>query len=447
MPVLSSAKTNLQRLALVRLLVVMGLVEAILYAFGWRQSELQFAWLLGITLMLGAAAVFTFWRVNRPWPVTDAEYFGQLLFDVIALSALLYFSGGATNPFISYLLVPLSIAATLLPRRYTLALALIAVGIYTVLLFYYQPLAIFRLDAGEITPDMQAHIAMGHMPDPRAADAPTQLNAHIFGMWFNFALSSALITYVVARMAATLREQQAELNRHREDAMHNEQLLAVATLAAGTAHELGTPLSTMTLLLDDMHSDDASLNDDIALLKQQVQTCRATLKNLVNTAEANQQQSCAPAPLPEVLHTLLDRWQVLRPNARHSLHIDTPTINTPTSAPNFACDEALQQAIINLLNNAADTDSGEVELHASWDADTIALRIRDRGPGIALDIADRLGKPFVTTKGKGQNFGLGLGLFLSHATIERAGGDIRLFNHSAGGTEAVLRLPIAKTPA
>src|SRR5690606_1456886 len=241
-------------------------------------------------------------------------------------------------------------------------------------------------------------------------------------------------------------------NPHRQDAHNNENLLAAGTLAAGTAHELGTPLSTMTLLLDDMHSDDAGLNDDIALLKQQVQTCRATLKNLVNTAEANQQQSCAPAPLPEVLHTLLDRWQVLRPNARHSLHIDTPTINTSTintstSAPHFACDEALQQAIINLLNNAADTDSGAVELHASWDADTITLRIRDRGPGIALDIADRLGKPFVTTKGKGQNFGLGLGLFLSHATIERAGGDIRLFNHPAGGTEAVLRLPIAKTPA
>src|SRR5690606_6174695 len=171
-------------------------------------------------------------------------------------------------------------------------------------------------------------------------------------------------------------------NPHRQDAHNNENLLAAGTLAAGTAHELGTPLSTMTLLLDDMHSDDAGLNDDIALLKQQVQTCRATLKNLVNTAEAHQQQPCALAPLPAVLHTLLDRWQVLRPNARYQLHIGQLHIDTPASVPDLACDEALQQAIINLLNNAADTDSGAVELHADWDADTITLRIRDRGPGI-----------------------------------------------------------------
>lgn len=435
MPNLSTAKTNLQRLALVRLLVVMGLVVAILSAYGWLQSPLQFAWLLGITLTLGTATVFTFWRVNQPWLVTDAEYFAQLLFDVVALGALLYFSGGATNPFISYLLVPLSIAAAILPGAYTLALALIGIAIYSALLFYYQPLAVFRLDAAAITPDMQMHIAMGHLPDPRATpSAPPKLNAHIFGMWFNFALSSALITYVVTRMAATVREQQAELNHHREEALHNEQVLAVATLAAGTAHELGTPLSTMTLLLDDMHSGDAELNSDIALLKQQVQTCRATLKNLVNTAEANQQQRTV-APLDDILRVLLERWQVLRPQATYQLHVDSHT-----AAPRFACDETLQQAIINLLNNAADTDSGAVELRTSWDADTITLRIRDRGPGIALAVASRLGKPFVTTKGKG----LGLGLFLSHATIERAGGDIRLFNHTDGGTEAVLRLPVVK---
>lgn len=429
MAIPSIAKTNLQRLALVRLLVLACQLAAILYAYGWLRAPLDYPWLLGIALATGATALPTLWRTARPWPVTDAEYFAQLLIDVGGLGALLYFSGGANNPFISYLLVPLAIAAAVLPSGYTVALALIGVGLYSALLFFYQPLALLQPDAAD--PALQAHIAMGHLPAP--PDAP-ELNAHIVGMWCNFAISSALITYVVARMAATVREQQAELNRRREEAMHNEQLLAVATLAAGTAHELGTPLGTMTVLLDDMRSDDAALQADIDLLKQQVGACRATLKTLVNTAEAHQQQR-APQRLDALLPTLLERWQVLRPRAAWHLTLQAGT------APALVCDEALQQAVVNLLNNAADTDSGPVAIEAHWDARWATLHIRDRGPGIALDVAERLGKPFVTSKGKG----LGLGLFLSHATVERHGGDIRLFNHPEGGIDAVLRLPIAVT--
>lgn len=445
---LTAGKSNLQRLALVRLIVLTGLTTALLYASHWLQTPLHAQWLdhllLALTLLIGAATVFTFWRVGQPWPVTDAEYFGQLLFDIGSFGLLMYCSGGATNPFISYLLVPLSIAAAILPRAYTVTIALIGIGIYSLLLFYFQPLALFRLDAASA--DMQAHIAMGHIAAaPMNGSGMPRLNAHIFGMWCNFALSSALITYVVARMAATVREQQSELNRRREEALHTEQVLAVATLAAGTAHELGTPLSTMTVLLDDMHSDNAALNDDIALLKQQVNTCRMTLKNLVSTAQSyqwEQQQQRPPVELPAMLHTVLERWQVMRPGARFQLQLDTQI-----AAPAIVVDEALQQAIINLLNNAADTDSGPVELAASWDAQWITLHIRDHGPGLALDIAEQIGKAFITTKNGGARGGLGLGLFLSHATIERAGGDIRLFNHPNGGTDAMLRLPVASPHA
>ncbi len=248
------------------------------------------------------------------------------------------------------------------------------------------------------------------------------LNPHIFGMWCNFALSAALITYVVVRMANTLREQQRELTLHREQAMHNEQLLAVATLAAGTAHELGTPLGTMMIVLDDMQTADTDVRADIDLLKQQVQSCRATLKKLVSTAETHRTQRPISQPIDTFLHELLERWQVVRPSAQFNLHVHSG------SAPNIHGDEALRQAIINLLDNGADTDSGPLQLHLDWTNTHIELRIRDRGPGIGFDIAEQLGKPFITSKGKG----LGLGLFLSHATIERGGGDIRLYNHARG---------------
>lgn len=412
---LTAAKANLQRLALVRLIVITGQLAAIVYAYVSLRAALPYAWLLGIVLLQGAFNTFTVWRLRRPWPVTDPEFFGQLLVDVLSLGALLYCSGGATNPFVSYYLVPLSIAATVLPWVYTASLALICVGCYSALLFFYQPLPALQPQGGH------EHHLQG-------------INPHIFGMWCNFALSAALITYVVVRMANALRDQQAELNLRREQALHNEQLLAVATLAAGTAHELGTPLATMTVLLDEMESIESPLRADIQLLKQQVNSCRATLKNLVSTADSHQRQQFGAQPVDTLLAQLLERWQVVRPDAEYELCIDGAK-----PAPALRADGALQQALMNLLDNGADTRSGPLQLSLDWNAREIILRIRDRGPGIALEIAERLGKPFVTSKGKG----LGLGLFLSHATVERHGGEIRLFNHPQGGTEAVVRLPRA----
>lgn len=421
----TAAKTNLQRLALVRLIVAGGESIALIYAAGWLQAELRFGLpfgpLFGVVALLGAGAIATLWRLTRPWPVTDTEFFAQLLFDVACLSALLYASGGATNPFVSYYLVPLSIAAALLPWRYTVALALLCIAAYSALLFFYLPLPLFA-------PTAHAH--------PVDAQQGTAISAHVFGMWCNFALSAALITYVVVRMATTLREQQRELNLHREQALHTEQLLAVATLAAGTAHELGTPLNTMTLLLDDLHSADPDLQADLDVLKQQVRHCRATLKKLVSTAETHRQHEFATEAIDVFLRDLLERWQVVRPAARFA-------VQGMAAPPPIRVDETLRQAIINLLDNAADTDSGPVQLTLGAEPGFALLSIRDGGPGIGFAVADRLGKPFVTSKGKG----LGLGLFLSHATIERCGGDIRLFNHPQGGTEAVLRLPIATEPA
>jgi two-component system sensor histidine kinase RegB len=417
---LTAAKTNLQRLALVRLIVVAGELVALVYAFGWLHAALPYSLLLGVIALLGAATIFTFWRLTRVWPVTDIEFFAQLLFDVACLSALLYASGGATNPFVSYYLVPLTIAAAVLPWRYTATLALICIGCYSALLFIYVPLSLFAPHVGE-----QAHEHLHH--------AQSVLNPHIFGMWCNFALSAALITYVVVRMANTLREQQRELTLRREQALHNEQLLAVATLAAGTAHELGTPLGTMTIVLDDIQTTDTDVRADIELLKQQVQSCRATLKKLVSTAETHRAQCPTREPIDTFMHELLERWQVVRPSAQFNLQIHNG------SAPSIHGDEALRQAVINLLDNGADTDSGPLQLNLDWTNTDIELRIRDHGPGIGFDIAEQLGKPFITSKGKG----LGLGLFLSHATIERCGGEIRLYNHAEGGTEAILRLPIA----
>lgn len=416
---LTASAANLRRLVLIRTLVISGLLLALAYTASLLDAPLSYSVLLSTLAVMATINIATYWRLQQPWPVTDPEYFSQLLIDVLGLSLLLYHSGGATNPFVSYYLVPLTISAAVLPWRYTWFIAGSSLTAYSLMLFYYQPL-----------PDFSPH--QHHQGG---------LNLHITGMWFNFAISTSLITYFVVKMASTLRKQQQQLNANREDELRDEQILAVATLAAGTAHELGTPLSTITLLLDELadeYSEQQALHSDLTVLQEQVQSCKRILQGLVATAETHSQGQQQQVKLSDYIQQLLDRWQVMRPQARFDYH---QTSITPS--PQLMVDSTLEQAIGNLLNNAADASPDPIDIELQWQPGQFGLSIRDHGPGIPMHIADQLGKPFVSTKGKG----LGLGLFLSHATIARYGGTISLHNHPEGGTLAQLSLPIETTAA
>ncbi len=420
-PLRPSSTTNLQRLAIIRSLLLAGLLLLAAYGYYGLAMPLNLTALLPTLTLLTLITALTLWRCRRPWPVTDYEFFGQILVDIGGLSVLLYFSGGATNPFVSYYLVPLCISASVLPWVYTWIVAAGSLGLYTLLLFYYQPL-----------PDlMPSATHAGHHGHQRSG-----VDLHILGMWLNFSLSALLVTFFVVRMAQALRQREAQLAVQREDELRDEQIVAVATLAAGTAHELGTLLSTITLLLDEMEAEhsrrDKALSNDIQLLKQQVERCRQTLKGLVRTAAIHDRGEKPVVAIDQFLKQTLEHWQVLRPDADYQL-----SMPSPAPAPQLAVDTTLEQAICNLLNNAIDASSQRLEVELRWDRHHITISIRDHGPGIPLELAEQIGKPFVTSKGKG----LGLGLFLSHATVQRYGGSIRLYNHPQQGTVAELCLP------
>lgn len=377
--------------------------------------------LLFITTLITA---FSWWRLSKKWPVTDQEYLVHLLIDLSLLSTLLYLSGGATNPFVSYYLVPLSISAAILPWRYTWSVAGISLLCYSLLLFYYQPVDI-------LMPSMQ-----------HAHSQSKYLNPHILGMWLNFMLSAALITYFVVKMASALRQQDAKFSAEREDELRDEQIMAVATLAAGTAHELGTPLSTMAVLLHEMDNEqyykeckkeNTDLQQDIQLLEQQVSSCKKILQNLVSVAEKRSYKEQQLQSVDQFIAQVIEHWKILRPELKYQYRL-----LKQNTAPQILTESTLEQAITNLLNNAADASRDLLEIELDWDKENITLTIRDDGEGVSLEVAEQIGKPFVSSKGKG----LGLGLFLSHATISRYGGSIKLFNIEQGGTQAQLTLPI-----
>lgn len=407
----AATRENLYVLSLIRGVALLGQMLALIF-FTWIQPiglpVAEIAFVLSVYASLTAAI----WvRSRRAVPIGETEFFIHLLADIAFFSILLFFSGGASNPFISYMLIPISIAAITLSRSYSIAVALAALLCYSLLLKYFVAISA---------------IAPGHH---QAADN----SLHILGMWANFAISAAIIIYFISRMAATLKQQEQEIAMARDAQLRDEQLLAVGTLAAGTAHELGTPLNTMKLIVDEMLLDGEN-QADVVLLNQQIEQCKITLKQLLTTAEESQSTQLEAQSVRLYLDSILARWQLLRPLLKTQIQfIESPEISVifhPTIA----------QSILNLLNNAADA-SQQVDINISWNANTATINIRDFGPGLDAEKIATLGQPFVSDKAEG----LGLGLFLSQATLTRFGGSVTLQNAAEGGTLTQIMLPLLTT--
>lgn len=413
-PPLSASRQNLWRLTLVRILVLAAQAGSV--GFAYLTHLLPLPWLqLVITLLFSAVlCAVTAARLRLLLPVTEFEYAVQLGCDLLIHSVLLYYSGGSTNPFVSYYLVPLTIAAVTLPWIYSLALSGLALVSYTFLLLRFYPLDTYPLDIYPVARE----------------------NMQIYGMWMSIALAAGVITFFAARMAEELRRQEQWRAQRREEGLRDQQLLAVATEAAGAAHELGTPLATMSVLLKEMRQDhkDAALQEDLALLQDQVKLCKQTLQQLVRAAEANRRLDVSARPVTSWLDEATHRWHLMRPETTYRAQVlgqGTPPLIAPPPD--------LTQALLNLLNNAADACPDNLQVTLEWDPENIFIRIRDHGPGVPLAIAEQIGKPFFTTKGKG----FGLGLFLSKASVTRAGGSVKLYRHEQGGTLTELCLPLA----
>lgn len=409
----------LQQLQVLRALVWLAQAITLLLAHRWL-GNVQLYTLLGLLMLQLLVITVSHGRLLKAYDVADEpgerEFFVQLLVDCLVLSGMLYMAGGATNPFVSYYLVPIALAAATLSRGYTVLLAFCCLAAYSVLLFYYWPLQ-------ALSPvDMSAH----------AHHHSAGISLHVLGMWLNFGISALLITHFVATIAATVRRQREHINRLREQQLMDENILAVATLAAGTAHEMGTPLSSLSVLLGDMqqdYRDNPALAADLQLMAEQVGRCQQSLRQLSDTAREHQDGSERRLPVAKLVERLMRDWQVLRPEVQVEFMV--------VAGPEL---EALlpltvEQAIINVLNNAADAGDS-LKVRVSWNRRELVIGIEDDGPGVSKQTLDQRRRVKTSEKG------MGLGLLLSHASLERVGGTLSLQSRTAGGTATKIVLPL-----
>jgi len=410
MMMLSANHQNLWRLTLIRILVLLAQAASVGFAWftEWLPAPLPWTalWLtLAASLSLCALTAL---RLRFRQPVSEREYAAQLACDLLIHSVLLYYSGGSANPFVSYYLVPLTIAAATLSRFYSLLLAGLALAAYNLLIVWSQPL--------QMLPGQREKLL-------------------IYGMWLSFALAAVLITFFVAAMAGALRRQEKLRAQRREEGLRDQQLLAIAAQAAGAAHELGTPLATMSVLLKELRHDyrDSALQEDLGMLQEQVSQCKNTLQQLVRAAEIDRREALPEQNASNWVDGILSRWHLMRPEVSYQYRCtgqgQPPQLKVPAD---------LNQALLNLLNNAADACPQQLDVLLDWDDRHIRLQIHDQGKGVPPAIAEQIGRPFVSSKG---SKGFGIGLFLSQASISRAGGTLRLYPHPVAGTVTELALP------
>lgn len=362
-----------------------------------------------VAAIMGALAIITLlsWLriVAVARPVHALELPLQLSIDVAALTALLYFTGGWTNPLVSLYLVPIAVAAALLPARAAWAIAAGAVASYALIAAYHVPLA-------------TSHEGM-----------TGTFTLHVLGMLVTFVVAAALIAYFGTSMAASLRAQAKALANSREANLRNEQIIGVATLAAGTAHELSTPLSSIAIAAAEMR-DGATPEQcaEIDLIVSQIGVCKDILRRL--RGAATPAESVADTQrVGAFIDDVRERFQLLRPAVDARFGCDATT-----AEPYIAADQTLRQAVLNLLNNAADASPRSVECSARCSDRHLMLDIRDRGNG--FDVAA------IETSPNGSTEGMGIGLMLANATIERLGGSVHIADRDGGGAWVRVKLPL-----
>ena len=402
---------NLRLLFRLRNIAIAAQSATILLAVVYLKMALPLWPIISAVAVLCLFNIYTRYRINQSRPLRLSELVLQLCVDIVVLTVLLSLSGGASNPFTILYLLPLTITAFLLPARLTWRLALFTVICYSSLLVIYVPL-------------------------PHAHNHHDAFNLHIVGMWLGFVLSAGVIAYFIVGLQKIIEQQATALNKAREEAFKNEQLVKLGVLAASTAHDLGTPLNSMALLLEDIEYDEAGQQPQLLhktrQMREQIDRCRQALTTLSKSAGNVSLKSGRAQPLAEYLQSLITNWRQQHPDTDIELHF----VNAESSAAVMA-DEVLNLALTNIVDNAIEVSPQRIDINASQSESGWDLEIRDYGPGLSRESQQQIGKQGYSTK----QYGLGLGLFLSHTIIERLGGIVQLSNHPDGGLCTHIQLP------
>lgn len=379
-----------------RCIAIAGQAVAVLTVHQLMQIPLPVYPLWGIIAVLLTINILTYVIIRSRITVGSMGLVLQLLADMVALFGLLYYTGGASNPFTSLFILQVVVAAIILPAVYTWMVAGAAVGLYTLLMFWNIEMPYLHYHPGAF------------------------FNLHVQGMWISFVLLSLIISGFAVKMNMIIRRQDALL-------AEAEKVAAVGALAANAAHELGTPLATLHLLAENLEEEKA------APFFYQLSRCKEIISRITTAGGVARAENGRAVYWGRFIDEIIVRWRKLRPELPVDMFIQ------PGLSPRIAMDQGLEGAIVNLLNNAAEVSPEGIRCDVAWDGQFLTLAIADNGPGFADSILACAGEIGVSTKPGG----MGMGLFLAKNIINRHEGTLTLKNSSEGAV-AVMYLPLKR---
>ncbi len=433
-----SAKQNLQWLFILRNLMIGGESLLLLISIDILKIPLyqEAIWLTIIAI--AAVNLYTWMRLKTDIPVTEIEMCSQLTLDVLAITALLYLTGGATNPFTWIFLLPLILTAIILPHSYTWYMVILTITLYTALIPYHANITSLEPHLMTMQDDM-----MGHDIHTMQQQDTAFLNFHMLGMWFGFVCSAILVAFFAVELSNTIKLGERTLAKAREKSLQDEQLIALGTLAASAAHDMGTPLGTMAILTHDLKDDrypvsPQELCEKMGIMQEQIDRCKKALSVMSASAGESRAEAGHIKPFNIYLDDVITQWRSLQSTVKVNFKI-SPLAPLEES---ILAELTLTHALINILNNAASATpiakGIDLSILPCTEPHFIAIQIRDHGKGFPIEMLQTLGKRPVNS----QQQGLGVGLFLTYSTITRLGGSITIKNEPSGGACVDIILPL-----
>lgn len=404
----SVAAKNMRQLIQLRWIAVLGQAVAISVSHFQLGVVLPLAAMLLTVLALAAANIGFQLALSRNRS-NDIELFLALFLDVLALTTLLYLSGGATNPFVSLYLLQIVLGAIILPQLWVWLLVVTTALAYGGLSLSYRPLIL-----------------------PEALQAELSL----MGDWISFLMVAVLLVLFSGRITRNLRARDAYLAEQKRRAVEEDGIMRMGLFASNAAHELSTPLATLSVLVSDwrkhpVFTKDRELSCELEDMYGEVRRCTAIVEEILRSAGKARSEPVHRVAVAQLLCRIAGDWQRAHPDAGLTIDIDE-------AAEEQIPDEAeLRQALVNMLDNAAHVSSSAMSLGATVQDDEVVLRVCDEGPGFNPDQLDLVGTPYHTTKGSGH----GLGLFLASTVARRLGGRLAARNRADGGAEVSLTIP------
>ncbi|MBS0224606.1 MAG: ActS/PrrB/RegB family redox-sensitive histidine kinase [Proteobacteria bacterium] len=350
--------------------------------------------------------------------IDDREATIFLAFDIVQLAVLLYLTGGLTNPFALLLLAPVAVGATILSLASNIALSLLTIVSIGVLALVHQPL-------------------------PWFGSAPDLPEIYQAGFWAGLTLTTLLITLYGWRLAEEARQMSDALGAAQAALAQEQRLSALGALAAAAAHELGTPLSTITVVAKEMLREvevDDPLREDVELLASEADRCRSILARLSVDPAGDVSDAYTLVPLPALIEAAAQQYS--RDGISITFEAGPLGDGVPETAPIQVRSPEIMQGIGNIVQNAVSFACGEVHIATRWTTEWSEVGVSDDGPGFSEALLDELGTPFISTR-QGVEGHMGLGVFIAKTLLERTGALVSFGNRSGGqgGATVVVRWP------